>query len=75
MKATEARRIRDEAGKKVVLDDVYEIINKAAENGDSSVFYYKKLSDAAMLRLKKDDGYKITDLTDRDGIMYEIDWS
>lgn len=73
MKASEALNIYENVVSEN-LDDVYKIIAESAKNRKRSCYYYKTLSDAQLHTLGAGDGYKVSNETDRDGVMYKIEW-
>lgn len=72
MKANEARQIAKDAqtGK---LPEIYEGIKRAAEMGDymTHVYFFIHPKDKKTL---EDDGYKITDVSDRNETCINISW-
>lgn len=72
MRASEARAIYQKTQDEC-LKDVYAAIKKAAPN-NTHLFWYENLNLFQLEKLRK-DGYKIEDNTSqRDGILYQINW-
>jgi len=73
MKAEEARKL-SEKNQPVELDEVYECIQKACEEGKYLIHFYEVLTHAQIEELRK-QGYKVKDISERNETIIRIDWS
>jgi len=72
MNAQNARELAKKANNKL-LPLVFDEIKKSAEKGKFQCFFYKLLSTSEIDELVN-LGYKVTQGTDRDGILVTVDW-
>lgn len=72
MKASEVIKIAKTANNKL-LPSVYSVIKKAAQKGKFETFFYKELSPSEIKELGE-NGFTITQATDRDGFLCTIKW-
>lgn len=73
MNARQARELAKKANCKS-LPQIYEAITNAAEKGEMKTFFYKLLSTQEIDELVS-LGYRVSQGTDRDGILVTIEWT
>lgn len=73
MKATEAREIATGVQVKASMFQIRLAIKRAAENGDTFI-YIHEVPTEKIKSILVGDGYSITDVSERNDVMYKISW-